>query len=96
MSKQWIPGKQNGRDVRVQYSIPIDFNIGKKKVFLTDLRNSPYGFVFEIDGTDYTIDEVKPIIGKSFPSERIKAVETYYDTTKYAIGDKKAIYLVIL
>ena len=43
----WIPGSQDGRPVRVRYSVPIDFNAGRQKFYLSDLKRSDYGYVLK-------------------------------------------------
>jgi protein TonB len=45
-SPQWSPGVQDGKAVRVQYTVPIDFSIPKGSVNMRKLKRSDYGFVF--------------------------------------------------
>jgi protein TonB len=96
-SKPWLPGIQNGKAVRVQYSIPINFYAEKGKVNMKDLRASGYGFVFNIKDQLYTIDEAQELIGKSFRSEDVKIAEPFYNdgnNPKYLMPDKKEMYVV--
>jgi TonB family protein len=44
-SPKWKPGIQNGRLVRVQYSVPINFSLGSKTA-AAETRNSENGTVF--------------------------------------------------
>jgi protein TonB len=97
-SKQWKPGSQDGRPVRVMYSVPINFFNPKEDVTLRELRNSDYGFVFNIRDTLYTIDEAKKILGRSFPAKDIKIAEPFYNYNnieKFNMPDKKEVYLLI-
>jgi hypothetical protein len=98
-SPKWIPGIQNGKKVRVGYSVPISFSIEPGKVKMSDLRQSAYGFVFNVKGSLYTIDEAEKLIGKSFQSERVEIAEPFYNYNKIEklnMPGKKDIYLVIM
>jgi periplasmic protein TonB len=97
----WKPGMQDGKPVRVMYSIPISFNLdGKReKTYFRDLRKSNYGFVFNIKGTLYTIDEAEKIIGKGFMPDQIEITEPFYNynkVEKFEMPDKKEVYLIII
>jgi len=97
-SKKWTPGIQDGKKVRVMYSVPIDFHNPKDEVTLRELRNSDYGFVFNIKDTLYTIDEAKQIIGRSFSTKDIEIAEPFYNYNKLAkfeMPDKKEVYVLI-
>jgi hypothetical protein len=66
---------------------------------MKNLRNSAYGFVFNIKGTLYTIDEAQKILGDSFPSDLIELAEPFYNYNKiqkFEMPDKKEVYLLIL
>ena len=96
-SKPWTPGVQNGRAVRVQYFVPINFSVEKGKVKMKDLLASNYGFVFNIKDKLYTLDEAKEIIGSSFQSDRVKIAEPFYNTDNnpmFLMPDKKEVYVV--
>jgi len=100
-SPTWKPGTVDGKPVSVMYTIPINFTIGKGKVttYMKNLRNSAYGFVFNIKGTLYTIDEAQKILGDSFPSDLIELAEPFYNynkVEKFEMPDKKEVYLLIL
>ena len=100
-SPTWKPGIMDGVPVRVSYSIPIDFSLGNEKVttYMRYLRNSEYGFVFNIKGVLYTIDEAEKILGKTFPSDQIEVAEPFYNynkVEKFEMPDKKEVYLIIL
>ena len=80
------------------YSVPIDFHNPKDEVTLRELRNSDYGFVFNIKDTLYTIDEAKQIIGRSFSTKDIEIAEPFYNYNKLAkfeMPDKKEVYVLI-
>jgi protein TonB len=100
MSPTWMPGIQNGKPVRVMYSVPISFSLGEGKVkaYMVNLRRSNYGFVFNIKGTLYTIDEAETILGNSFMSDQIENAEPFYNYNKiqkFEMPDKKEVYLLI-
>jgi protein TonB len=96
---KWKPGIQDGRPVRVQYSVPIGFYLNSDGAKITtrmrDLRNSDYGFFFYIKGKTYSLDEAQAILGKSFDASNVAAVENYDDPT-YTVPDKKAVYLIVM
>jgi len=99
-SPAWSKGMQDGRPVRVEYSVPISFTIGgNEKTNMRSLRNSDYGFVFSIKDTLYTIDEAEKILGRSFDPNQVKAAEPFYNfdkAPKFDMPDKKEVYLIIM
>ena len=99
-SPKWKPGIQNSKAVRVRYNMPITFNLtGKEKVYMINLRKSDYGFIFNIKGTLYTIDEAEKILGKQFESTNIEIAQPFFNYNKIAkfdIPNKKEVYLIIL
>lgn len=99
LSPKWKPGIQNGKLVRVAYAVPINFNIDMGKVTMKTLRKSDYGFIFNIKGVLYTIDEAEAIIGKSFMSDQVQIAEPFFNynnVAKFEMPDKKEVYLIIL
>jgi len=100
MSPTWKPGIQNGKPVRVRYSVPISFSLGNDKVtaYMGNLRKSDYGFVFSIKDSLYTIDEAEKILGASFMSDQIESAQAFYNyhnDKKFDMPDKKEVYLLI-
>ena len=99
-SPVWKPGIQNGKPVRVIYSIPIDFSIGANyKTSMKKLRASDYGFIFNIKGQLYLIDEAEKILGKEFNSDQIQTAEPFYNyekIEKFNMPDKKEVYLIMI
>jgi protein TonB len=98
-SPRWRPGIQNGRPVRVMYVIPITFTVDQRKVTMKNLRKSGYGFVFNVKGALYTIDEAEKIIGDSFLSQQVEIAEPFFNYNKiekFEMPDKKDVYLIIL
>lgn len=97
MSPKWSPGILYGKNVRVMYTIPVSFapNGPSKPTELDKLRKSKYGFVFYIKGNTYTINEAENLLGKSFDPTAIETVEAY-DNSKYAMPDKKGVYLIVM
>jgi protein TonB len=101
MSPAWKPGSQDGKPVRVQYSVPISFTLdgNDRKTNMRNLRNSGYGFVFSIKDTLYTIDEAEKILGRSFDPHDILTTEPFYNydkLPKFNMPDKKEVYLIIM
>ena len=99
MSPKWEPGFQNGKRVRVMYTVPINFNFTDtdEKIFtpMRRLRNSDYVFVFYIKGKAYTVDEAEKMLGKEFDPGTIASVENY-DHPEYSIPNKKGVYLIVM
>jgi hypothetical protein len=100
-SPNWKPGTQHGKPVSFAYSVPINFLLdkAKKTTYLNNLRKSKYGFVFNIKGVLYTIDEAEKILGKAFPSNQIEVAEPFYNYNnieKFNMPNKKEVYLIIL
>ncbi|WP_295717668.1 energy transducer TonB [Mucilaginibacter sp.] len=96
-SPRWKPGIQNGKAVRVQFFVPISFIIPKANVNMKQLKKSDYGFVFDIKGTRYTIDEAEKILGKEFPSDQIEIADPFYNSDnieKFKMPSKKEVYLL--
>jgi len=95
----WIPGAMDGKPVRVQYTVPINFFMtyddSKITTRIKDLRNSDFGFFFYIKGKTYTLDEAQAILGKSFDPSTVASVEDFYDP-QYKVPNKKGNYLIIM
>ena len=95
-SKPWKPGLLDGKPVRVQYTVPISFDILVDKVYFKDLARSDHGFVFEIEDKTYTLEEAKTLLGKYFSPRQIETADIYYQNEKYKMPDKSDVYLVRL
>ena len=98
MSPNWQPGFQDGKPVRVMYTVPINFTFNTDTSYETPikkLRQSDYGFVFFIKGSTYSLDETEAKFGKSFNPIKVEDVEEY-DNPKYADPGKKAVYLIVM
>lgn len=96
-SPRWKPGIQDGRFVRVQYSVPIHFSIPAGKVTFKDLQKSAYGFIFEINHQLYTLEEAQTVLGKSFQSTDVEIAEPFYNydnNEKFKVAGKNEIYLL--
>lgn len=96
-SPQWLPGIQNGRPVRVQFSVPINFSVPAGKIYFTDLQKSDYGFIFEIKGKQYTMSEAQGMLGSGFESDEVQIAEPFYNADhndKFNVPRKRSIYLV--
>ncbi|MCC8410406.1 energy transducer TonB [Mucilaginibacter sp. UR6-1] len=92
-SPKWNPGLQNGKAVRVQYTIPINFNISKALISMKELRKSDYGFLFLIKDKEYSIDQAEEVLGKEFLSNSIIIAEEQHDE-EHKVAGKKATYLL--
>ncbi|WP_413669726.1 energy transducer TonB [Mucilaginibacter sp. Mucisp86] len=96
-SPKWLPGIQNSKPVRVQYTVPITFVIPQGRISFKDLQNSDYGFIFDIKGKLYTAAEAQAILGSNFPSTDIQIAEPYYNYDKnqqFTVAGKKEVYLI--
>jgi protein TonB len=96
-SPKWKPGMQDGRFVRVQYSVPISFSIPPGKITFKDLIKSDYGFIFEMNHHLYTLEEAQTVLGNSFQSTDVQIAEPFYNydnNEKYKVAGKKGIYLL--
>lgn len=99
MSPSWKPGTQNGKPVNVAYTIPITFHGGKDIVYLKHLKKSQFGFVFNIKGKLYTIQEAQKIIGRSYTANQLEDAEPFYNADsdqRFEMPDKKEVYLLKL
>lgn len=96
-SKSWKPGFQDGKPVKVQFTIPINFTFtnGKTKVKIKDLRNSKYGFIIRRDNKIYSLDEAETAFGKALESKDIVSAEQCFDPA-LAIPDKQEVYMIIM
>jgi periplasmic protein TonB len=92
-SPKWIPGIQNSKPVRIQYTIPMRFNTQKSVISISELRASDYTFLFLINNKEYNLDGAAEKLGKVFPSSDIIIAEPLNDD-KYAANGKKGAYLV--
>jgi len=96
-SKPWKPAIKNGRPVKVQYIIPINFTMETNRIYMENLIASGYGFVFKINGKLYPADDAERIIGKSFNPEKIEIAEPYnpaFNDPKLVRHRKKETYLI--
>jgi protein TonB len=94
MSKPWQPGMQDNKLVCVQYTVPITFRANKPRVSFKELRRSKYGFVFEISGNNYNIDQAEQMLGKTFNSSQIEIAPPYTITDKFLELEGKDVYLI--
>jgi TonB family protein len=97
-SVPWVPGMQNGKPVRVQYTVPINFSIKKPgdMVWMKDLRKADYGFIFQMKGHIYTLDQAETMLGKKFPADLISEALPFENGTQFQVPNKKALYLIIM
>jgi protein TonB len=94
MSPKWKPAIQNNAPVAVRFSIPVEFSIPMDSVVIRELRNAKCGFLFEIKGTIYTIDQAESILGKAFSANKVETALLYADKPKYPILGKTEVYLI--
>jgi protein TonB len=96
-SPRWRPGIQNGRTVKAQYTVEVNFNKPKRKIVFKELKDSAYGFVFKIDSTLYTTDEAEARLGETFKQSEIESTEVFYNPDndqKFIMAGKKEVYLI--
>ncbi|MGN6638913.1 MAG: energy transducer TonB [Mucilaginibacter sp.] len=97
MSPKWTPGLQNGHPVKVHYSAEVNFTKTKRRITFKELKESSYGFVFQLGDSLYTIDEAEAQLGDSFKQNKLEGTELFYNPDniqKFNIPDKKEVYLL--
>lgn len=97
MCPKWRPGLQNGHPVKVHYAAEVSFTKTKRRITFKELKESPYGFVFQLRDTLYTIDEAEAQLGDSFKQNKLQGTELFYNPDnipKLSIADKKEVYLL--
>ncbi|MGV3508650.1 MAG: TonB family protein, partial [Sphingobacteriaceae bacterium] len=98
-SKLWKPGIQNGKPVRVQYTLPLMLKVSKnlstdtttKKSVFSDNPNTP---LFIVDGKEVTAEEAKLIK----PAD-IKSMEVFKDKdalAKYGEKGKNGVIIITM
>lgn len=96
-STGWKPGIHNNRPVRVQFTAHVDFNLEKKRISFKELKDSHYGFVFNINDSLYTLDEAQAKLGDAFRQSKIETAQVFYNPNgdaKFDVPDKKEVYVV--
>jgi protein TonB len=96
-SPHWRPGIQNGHPVKVQYKVDVNFDKKKRKIAIKELKASSYGFVFNIKGKLYTLDETETQLGEEFKQAKIESTELFYNPDndqKFVMPEKKEVYLI--
>ena len=66
---------------------------------MENLIASDYGFVFNIKGKLYSVDEAEDMLGKSIRAERIETAEPFNNAgndRKFQMPRKKEVYLLII
>ncbi|WP_354428621.1 MULTISPECIES: energy transducer TonB [unclassified Mucilaginibacter] len=86
-SPSWKPGIQNGIPVDVKYTIPFKFNFQKPIIDMAELKGCAYQFTFQIKDKTYSIDQAEPILGKTFPADKIDYARSF---TEQPEENKKA------
>ncbi len=66
----------------VTFTIPVHFLLKKELIMMTELHKSNYGFVFQIKGSVYSIDEAEAMLGKSFSATLISSTAPYSGAEK--------------
>lgn len=100
---KWLPGKQNGKNVRVKYTMPITFKLSK------DEEEEPYVEAYEVAkkamsngslelGNVQVVLDGKPVGNLSLPDPKIiksMAVAKDAETLKrYGAEDKQAVIMI--
>lgn len=98
-SRPWKPATRSGKPVRVNYIIPINFNMETKKVYMENLIASGYGFVFKINGRLYSADDAEQIMGRAFSPDKIEIAEPFAEPVndpKLLKRHKKETYIILI
>jgi periplasmic protein TonB len=97
-SPLWKPGQLDGKLIKVQYTVPLAFKMGDldDKVRIAELRKTPYGFIFQINGEVYSLDKAEKIIGSTFKSGQVAEAVLYPPEGRYAVKDRKETYILVM
>ncbi len=60
MSTRWIPGKQGGKDVRVMFTLPINFHLNYAHIPVKYFRDNPAGALPDDEKQIFTAVEIEP------------------------------------
>ena len=94
-SPKWKPGIQNGRAVKVNFTVAIAFFVMKDKIAFKDLNKSHCGFIFNINGKIVSLTVAEAQLGASFAANIIESALPYQDEyNRLGLSNKKEIYLV--
>jgi protein TonB len=94
-SRNWKPAIKNRKAVSTNYIIPVNFYMEPEKVFIENLAASGYGFIFNIKGKLYSVDEAEDLLGKVIKPEIIESAEPYHtDDTRFKLQRKKGVFLI--
>lgn len=91
-SPSWKPGIQNGIPVDVTYTIPFKFDFPKPIINMAELKKSSYQFTFQIKDKTYSIDQAEPMLGKTFPADKIDYSKSFAEQPEENRKSKK--YLI--
>lgn len=97
LARPWQPASYNKKPVDAKINVPVDFTLDKKQINTTiaHLKKSPYGFLFFIGGTVYTLDETEAKFGKTYDPTLINDIQKY-NSPKHAMPDKSGVYLILM
>lgn len=98
-SPKWRPGIQNSVPVDVRFVVPIVFSMPKNIVAFDALKQSDYGFIFEVKGKLLTIKEAETMFGAFVPSADVDIALPYItyitnNNPQFLMPDKKEVYLI--
>lgn len=93
-SPAWTPGFQDGKAVRVQYTLPISFSTPKVRFTLNELKKSTYNFVFLLKDKEYTLSECEALRLNTFRSEWVETSMPHPDQSKFASSNKTETYIL--
>ena len=103
-SVKWKPGIQNGKPVRVQYTLPLMLRSPKKSVNSADsllirtdkgnILDSPNPPLFILDGKEITAEQMKQI--KPAEIEAIQVLKDKTATDKYGEKGKNGVVIITL
>lgn len=93
-SPVWVPGFQDGKAVRVQYTLPISFSNPKPRFTLNELKKSTYNFVFQVKSEEYSLTECEALGIKNFKSEWVETSMAHPDQNKFIGSGKSETYIL--
>ncbi|HET8829913.1 MAG TPA: energy transducer TonB [Pelobium sp.] len=90
----WKPGFQDGKAVRVQYTLPISFNNPKPKFTIDELKKSTFNFVFLLKDKEYSLTDCEALKIKKFKSEWVETSMLHPEQNKFTDSEKRETYIL--
>lgn len=94
-SPKWTPGMQDGKAVRVSYTVPINFSANKTSFKLSELQKSAHNYILLIDGIEYSLEDCAAKGFNKFQCEWVAGSYLHPDQKRFA-GIKPETYVIEL